>query len=179
MQIESLQQLFGVIDLFIITVAVIVCIIMTVLKKVLKNKLKTSVSIYLPTVLAIFIQFLIKLIIYGFDRVLTVETLYDGLISGSFSTVISVIITRLLSGKPLTSPIVMIIEGILGEIVKKEHIESVTEEIMLVIEEQVDDQTKTQKLAEIIFNYTNLEMDDTQVETLSVFILKSVSQIKK
>ena len=101
------------------------------------------------------------------------------MIAGSVSTVISVIITRILKGKPLASPCVMIIEGILDEIIVKEHLQSVTNEILLVVEQESDDQTKTRKVSEIIFNYTNLEMDDKQRETLSLFILKSVSAIKK
>ncbi len=179
MQHEYLQLFFGTIDLSVIAVAVVVCIIMTILKKVLKNKLKTSITVYLPTILAVVLLFLIKFILNGFDEAFTLDTVYNGLIAGSVSTVISVIIARVIKGKPISSPCVMIIEGILDEIIKKEHMQSVTNEILLVVEEDGDDQTKTRRVSEIIFNYTNLEMDDQQRETLSLFILKSVSAIKK
>ena len=179
MQLNNLQLFLGSIDLLTAIVAVCVCVIMTILKKVLKDKLKTSISVYLPTVLAIVIHFILKTITDGIYSSLSITTVYNGLISGSVSTVISVAITRFISGKPFSTPKIMIIEGILKEIINKEHIQSATEEILLVIEEDDDEFTKTRKVSEIIFNYTNLEMGDEQLKTLSVFIVNSISQIKK
>ena len=179
MQLNNLQLFLGSIDLLTAIVAVCVCVIMTILKKVLKEKLKTSISVYLPTVLAVVIHFTITTITDGIYCSLSINTIYDGLISGSVSTVISVAITRFINGKPLTSPKIMIIEGILKEIINKEHIQSVTQEILLVVEEDDDEFTKTTKVSEIIFNYTNLEMGEEQLQTLSVFIVNSISQIKK
>lgn len=179
MQLNNLQLFLGSIDLLTVLVAVSVCIVMTILKKVLKEKLKTSISVYLPTLLAIAIHFIVKTITDGINSSLALDTVYNGLISGSVSTVITVAINKLLNGKPISSPKIMIIEGILKEIINKEHIQSVTEEILLVFEECDDDDTKTRKISEIIFNYTNLEMGDEQLKTLSVFIVNSVSQIKK
>ena len=53
MQLNNLQLFLGSIDLLTGIVAVCICVIMTILKKVLKEKLKTSISVYLPTVLAV------------------------------------------------------------------------------------------------------------------------------
>jgi hypothetical protein len=162
-----------------VTIAVIVCLVTTILNKVLKNKLKTSLTVYLPTILAILIRFFVKYFTIGVESALSLDTVYEGLIIGSLSTVISVIVSKIISGKPISSPRVLLLEGILGEFVNKEHVQSVTNEILLVIEDDGDDLAKTNKVSEIIFNYTNLEMNNEQIENLSIFIIKSVSGIKK
>ena len=179
MQLNNLQLFLGTLDLLTLLVAIFVCLAMTILKKVLKERLKTSITVYLPTILAIAIHFTVKCISDGFFVALSVETVYNGLISGSVSTVITVIISKLLGGKPIPSPKTMILEGILKEIIHTDHIQIVTEKILLVVNQDLDEQTKTLKVSEIIFNYTNLEMDDEQRKTLSLFIINSVSSIKK
>ena len=179
MQLNNLQIFSGLIDLSMVTIAVIVCLVTTILNKVLKNKLKTSLTVYLPTILAILIRFFVKYFTIGVESALSLDTVYEGLIIGSLSTVISVIVSKIISGKPISSPRILLLEGILGEFVNKEHVQSVTNEILLVIEDEGDDLTKTNKVSEIIFNYTNLEMDNEQIENLSIFIIKSVSGIKK
>lgn len=179
MQLNNLQIFSRLIDLSMVTIAVIVCLVTTILNKVLKNKLKTSLTVYLPTILAILIRFFVKYFTIGVESALSLDTVYEGLIIGSLSTVISVIVSKIISGKPISSPRVLLLEGILGEFVNKEHVQSVTNEILLVIEDDGDDLDKTNKVSEIIFNYTNLEMNNEQIENLSIFIIKSVSGIKK
>ena len=179
MQLNSLQIFSGLVDLSMVTIAVIVCVVTTILNKVLKNKLKTSLTVYLPTILAISIRFFVKYFTINPETAFTIDTVYEGLIIGSLSTVISVVISKLITGKPFSSPKVLLLEGILGEFVNQEHVQSVTNQILLVIEEDGDDLTKTNKVSEIIFNYTTLEMDNKQLENLSLFIIKSVSGIKK
>ncbi len=179
MQLNNIQAFLGLFDVKTLGVAVAVCTVMAVLKKVLKDKLKKSVSVYLPTVLATVFQFALKLALYGTEFAFSSETLYEGLVTGSVSTVLSVAVNKLIAGKSVGSPAVMIIESILSEIVKKENMQSVTEEILIITEQDFTKEQKTQMVSEIIFNYTNLEMDDEQRETLSMFILNSVSAIKK
>lgn len=179
MEFNNFEAFLDYCDLYTLLVSIATSIIVWAVKKIFKDKLPFGISLYLSPVLAVVLQFIVKLLFNDINIAFTMDTVYEGLISGSVSTIITAFIGRIIKGKPADPPAVMFVKGTVDKIVAEKDLNQFSEEILSLINEKTGDEEKIEKICGIIRTYSNQEMEENDVTALSFYLLNSVSALKK
>ena len=142
MDIFLLEDFFTSYSLATVLIATVSSVISLVINYLFKDKLHRIISAFLPFILAVICYFIYEFIIISEQFLLSEKYFYAAVMCGSLSTVITSIINKIKSGKPLSlSPTLLLIEGLLSEFVDQKVLSSTAIEIEQMINEHIEDET--------------------------------------
>lgn len=142
MDLFLLEDFFTSYSLATVLIATVSSVISLVINYLFKDKLHRIISAFLPFILAVICYFIYEFIIISEQFLLSEKYFYAAVMCGSLSTVITSIINKIKSGKPLSlSPTLLLIEGLLSEFVDQKVLSSTAIEIEQMINEHIEDET--------------------------------------
>lgn len=142
MDLFLLEDFFTSYSLATVLIATVSSVISLVINYLFKDKLHRIISAFLPFILAVICYFIYEFIIISEQFLLSEKYFYAAVMCGSLSTVITSIINKIKSGKPLSlSPTLLLIEGLLSEFVDQKVLSSTAIEIEQMINGHIEDET--------------------------------------
>lgn len=142
MDLFLLEDFFTSYSLATVLIATVSSVISLVINYLFKDKLHRIISAFLPFILAVICYFIYEFIIISEQFLLSEKYFYAAVMCGSLSTVITSIINKIRSGKPLSlSPTLLLIESLLSEFVDQKVLSSTAIEIEQMINEHIEDET--------------------------------------
>lgn len=142
MDLFLLKDFFTSYSLITVLIATVSAVVSLVINYLFKDKLPRVISAFLPFILAIICYFIYEFVIISEQFLLNEKCFYTAVMCGSLSTVITSIINKIRSGKPLSlSPTLLLIESLLSEFVDQKILSATAIEIEQMINEHIEDET--------------------------------------
>ncbi len=163
-----------------IIIALIISIATILLKLILKDKFPLKLETYLPTLLAITLQFIYDCIFVFKGVCFSLDTLYAGAVASALATVITVAFFKLKNGERLNkSPLFMLIEGIVCGYVKKRSLEKVVNLISSFLLENSDEDTLIKNISLTLDEFKSQELPLFELEKIAKHVIISVKSLKE
>lgn len=152
-------------------IGILVAIIYASLEKFLKSDSAVKIKGYLPFLTGILLNFLYSLITKGFSRSISIDTVYYGLLSGSFGALIFALFKKIKSGKITTDEICLIIEEILLNVLRPDQALTVSLEIKKLLEQDFDEIELLSKIEQTVKEFSDGEISKEDLTSLFNLIL--------
>ena len=191
MNLIELKDFFEDYSASTVIIACIIAVITLLLDKKLATNVSAKLLLVLPFLLGVLLTFVWESI-YSLSLNFNQETIVSGLISGSLSCCVSVIIRRKKSGKALPkSKTSLVILGLVENYVKQETLHSVVEHIERTIfcestEVTENGESNCKSLGEQLESITQSLVDNSNgalspsdLEALALTVIKSLENHKK
>ena len=167
-------EFFSKYSLTTLIIAVVSAIISEVLRLIFKNKLSTFLKNYFPMMFSIILAIVVDMIMVEKKFNVTENAICLGFASGSLSTLILVIVTKIKKGEKFTSDTLsLIIEGLISGYVKKDKICEVTKSIGTLIE-KIDLKLQREKvekeIKEILLKNLQEEISILELDSITTMI---------
>lgn len=161
-----------------VIIAVIVCAVSLTLNKFF-NKIPKFVRVYIPFVVAIILYSVYDMIFVFHNFILTSQTLYAGIFSGSLSTIIYSIVIKVLQGKPInTNSTIILIESILQGYIDQNLLAQTACQIESLFLGEGDDYLREQNIIDTLSNLSQ-NISHVDICRLAKLIITAVNSIKK
>ena len=158
-------------------IAFVVCLVRLILNKFF-GTLPKLIKSYIPFLLAMILYFAYDVIFVIKQIIITSQTFYGGLISGSLSAIFFSTITKLCKGRPVgSSATILLIEGILNDYVTQDILAKTAIEIEKVLSTKDNTLLEQQVVDTLTYNCTELSSAD--IIHLARLILSTAKTIQK
>ncbi len=158
-------------------IAFVVCLVRLILNKFF-GTLPKLIKSYIPFLLAMILYFVYDVIFVIKQIIITSQTFYGGLISGSLSAIIFSTITKICKGRPVGSnATILLIEGILNDYVTQEALSKTAIEIEQALSSNEGTVLEQQVINTLTYNC--LELSSTDIIYLTKLILSTAKTIQK
>lgn len=159
-------------------IGILVAVIYAVIEKFLKSESAVKIKRYLPFLSGIVLNFLYSLLIKGFNRSISIDTVYYGVISGSFGTLIFTLFKKIKSGKITTDEIRLIIEEILLNALRPDQALTVSLEIKKLLDQDFDEIELLSKIEQTVKEFSDGEISKQDLTSLADLIMSAKNTIK-
>ncbi len=175
----DVKDFFSCYSLPTVIIAILVSLSCFLLKYFLKEKMPLRLNTYLPSIMAIFLQFLYDCLFVTKGVSFTLDTFYAGILSSSLSTIFTLVICKIIKGEKLTEPLLLLIYGLIEGYVKTSSIERVASGIKEIIEGALEQNLSLEKISNLIKEFKLDDISGEQIDELSIHLLTSASTIKE
>lgn len=160
-----------------LAISLIVTIIVQVLVLVFRKKIPNKIKRYLPSILAIILQLFYNFIFVSGKFELNFEVLSAGILSSSLSTVILVVVEKLIDGTiSKKEAVIFLIEGIISGFIESENTNKLAKEICLIITKVTDEEKAKLGILDILTKTSSC--DANELIKLAGEIISSVKNLK-
>ncbi len=170
-----LIEFFSKYSITTLIIAVISAVISVILRLIFKNKLSNFFRNFFPMILSIILAILVDVIITEKKFTITENAICLGFTSGSLSTLILVVLTKIQKGEKITAnTLSLIVEGLISGYVKKEKVIEVTNSITVLIEKVDVSLNKEQieyEIKQILLENLNEEISILELDSITSMII--------
>lgn len=174
---DLLKQLFlsETYSVATLVISVTVTVITALITKKKQNKISTICLTYLPFILGIFLYGIYSLIFLGIESVISNETITSGILCGSISTALSVMVKSGFNKKQLLSVKHSAVKGILQDYVEPEKIDNVTQKTVQTLSKKHEG--TTDELFEIVSSALNANYEISSIYQIVLLIEETVNSL--